>query len=110
GAPLLSNGRLDIEKIKRTGILVPEGHYLVLGDNYAMSADSRDFGFVPENNLRGVPTFIFFPTGARFGSPNQPPYPTLVLPRELIWLTATLILGSALLYQRKKHKLPLALS
>ena len=59
GAPLTSTGAIDREKIKRYGIKVPEDHYLVLGDNYAMSADSRDFGFVPKENLRGTPFFIF---------------------------------------------------
>jgi len=32
---------------------VPEGHYFVLGDNRPRSSDSRDFGAVPMEALRG---------------------------------------------------------
>lgn len=33
--------------------LVPEGHYLMLGDNSGNSADGRSFGWVPHKNLYG---------------------------------------------------------
>lgn len=35
-------------------IVVPEGKYLVLGDNRAISRDSRYFGFVPKDKIEGV--------------------------------------------------------
>lgn len=85
GPPLLADGSLDIEKVKMYGITVPEHHYLVLGDNHAMSGDSRDFGFVPEANIRGIPSFLFWAPGHRFGFPNGDIYPFFTLPKMLIW-------------------------
>lgn len=41
-------------------VLVPKGHYLVLGDNRRHSADSRVYGFVPHHELKGKATAIAF--------------------------------------------------
>lgn len=42
-------------------IVVPENSYFVLGDNSASSKDSRFWGFVPHENLRGKSFFIYWP-------------------------------------------------
>ncbi len=107
GAPLQADGSLDVSMIKQFGLAIPEKAYLALGDNHAMSADSREFGFVPEENLKGAPDLIFWPFGPRFGHPNQPPYPFMNFPRAVMWaLVGTCLVGYGL-YHRKRNKLPL---
>ncbi|HSV44103.1 MAG TPA: signal peptidase I, partial [Candidatus Bathyarchaeia archaeon] len=39
----------------------PEGYFFVLGDNSASSADSRFWGFVPEQNVIGKADLIYWP-------------------------------------------------
>lgn len=105
GPPINEDGTLNIDFVKKHGIKVPEKHYLVLGDNYAMSADSRDFGFVPEGNLRGIGEFIFWPFGEKFGFINQPEYPILTLSRIIVWILAAIGISVTVVYTRRKHDL-----
>jgi len=106
GAPLLPDGSLDMSFIRKYGLTVPEKMYLALGDNHAVSADSREFGFVPQDNLRGTPDFVFWPPGSRFGHPNQPPYPFFNLPRSLIWALAGISICGGLYLQRRRNTIP----
>ncbi len=101
GPPLNEDGSLNIEWIKAYGIKVPEKHYLALGDNHAMSADSRDFGFVPEDNIRGVPAFSFWAPGNRWGFPNHGIYPLFTLPRTISW---TVLLLAFAFYKYRSRK------
>lgn len=45
----------DVEKFK-----VPAKNYFCMGDNRDFSADSRYWGFVPEENLKGEAIFVWF--------------------------------------------------
>lgn len=101
GAPI-KNGELDKEKIRTFGLKIPEKHYFVLGDNHAMSADSRVFGFVPQENLEGAPSLILWPPGERWGTPPQTAYPLFNAPRLIIWGIAALIFAVWYGFHRKK--------
>ena len=107
GPPLKQDGTIDSEVIKTYGLRIPEHHYFVLGDNHAMSGDSRDFGFVPESNIRGVPSFLFWAPGGRFGLPNGSIYPFLTIPRIFVWIS--LLLGYLIytMIHKKLFSLPL---
>lgn len=43
----------------RIEVVVPEGHLFVMGDNRDRSADSREWGFVPMQNLKGRAMFLW---------------------------------------------------
>lgn len=105
--PPLKNGQIDTDFVKTFGVKVPEGQYLVLGDNHAMSADSRVFGFVPEANLEGAPSLIIWPIGDRLGPPAQKPYPFFTLPRLIIWGAFLVILGIAYAIHRRNIRRPM---
>src|SRR5690606_23830596 len=41
-------------------LLVPDGHYFMMGDNRYASKDSRYWGVVPRANVRGRPLFVYY--------------------------------------------------
>lgn len=102
--PPCKEGKLDTEFIRAFGLKIPDDSVLALGDNYAMSADSRDFGFVPVSNLRGAPAFTFWPPGPRLGALAQPPYPWVTLPRLIVWGSATLIIAGCFIYIYRRNR------
>lgn len=107
GAPYTKDGSIDVEKMRRLGLRIPPGSYLALGDNFAMSGDSRVFGFVPQGNIRGAPSWIFWPPGSRLGHPNQPFYPGLTLPSVIVWSLAFLAFLYWYFRHHKHTRLPL---
>lgn len=82
---------LTPEFIRKEGLKIPEKMYYVLGDNYTNSADSRDFGFLPEDNIRGTPSFIFWPPGKRFGPPAPPTGPWLTVPHAIMGVLVLIV-------------------
>ncbi len=64
------HGKTDDFNIKKLGSdTVPEGYYLVMGDNRGNSLDSRELGFMKEEQLLGRTSLIILPFN-RIGSAN----------------------------------------
>lgn len=106
GPPITQDGKLDVDLIRKVGLVVPEKMYLALGDNHAMSADSRQFGFVPEDNIRGGPSLVVWPPGPRWGTPLQPSYPHLTFPNLFVWGSAIAVFIGTTLFFRRRLKRP----
>jgi signal peptidase I len=41
-------------------LLIPAGYFFMMGDNRYNSKDSRYWGIVPRNNIRGRPMFVYY--------------------------------------------------
>ncbi len=49
-------------------LVVPAGHYFMMGDNRYNSKDSRYWGLVPRENFRGRPLFVYYSWDAECGA------------------------------------------
>lgn len=49
-------------------IKIPEGHYFAMGDNRDFSADSRSWGFVPFENIKGRALLVWFSLSLPFSA------------------------------------------
>lgn len=103
--PPIKDGVLDVEFIKTHGMRIEDGHYLMLGDNHAMSNDSRFFGAVPQKNLQGSPALIFWPPGERWGRPPQPALPLFRVSNVVVVSTAIVLIWLSLtIYNRRTSR------
>lgn len=66
----LDNGKYSAENGLYWEVKVPEGHYFAMGDNRDQSADSRFWGFVPEENLTGRAFYIWMHKEPGFNLPS----------------------------------------
>lgn len=53
------NGKYAQTQGQHWEVNVPQGHYFMMGDNRDQSADSRFWGFVPEENLSGRAFYVW---------------------------------------------------
>ena len=50
-------------------LVIPTGHYFMMGDNRYNSKDSRYWGIVPRENFRGRPLFVYYSYNAESTRP-----------------------------------------
>lgn len=68
-------------------LVVPPGQLFLMGDNRDNSADSRINGFVPQEDIIGVPAFVRFSYPVEENPPLQegPSMPQLIIPTNIRW-------------------------
>lgn len=86
--PFRDWGPPTAEQIRQFGYRVPEDRCVALGDNHAMSGDTREFGPVPLDNLGGSPSLLFWPPSRgedfRLGGLAQPKRSLLTAPNVIV--------------------------
>ncbi|HEY5056387.1 MAG TPA: signal peptidase I [Acidobacteriaceae bacterium] len=60
--------------VQNGDLVVPPGHYFMMGDNRTQSLDGRFWGFVPRENIVGRPLFIYW----SFETPEDQMYKTSI--------------------------------
>jgi signal peptidase I len=61
-----SGGEFDV-RVQYGPVTVPPGHYFMMGDNRDNSQDSRYWGFMPEEYIKGKALFVYFSFGEETG-------------------------------------------
>jgi signal peptidase I len=68
GEPLDESYIAEAPKYAMCEVVVPKGHYWMMGDNRNHSNDSHIWGFLPKENVIGKASIRFFPFGDRIGA------------------------------------------
>jgi signal peptidase I len=68
GEPLNEPYIAEAPKYMMREVIVPKGHYWMMGDNRNHSNDSHIWGFLPKGNAIGKATVRFFPFDDRLGT------------------------------------------
>ena len=61
-----AGGNFDV-RVQYGPVTVPDGHYFMMGDNRDNSQDSRYWGFLPEEYVKGRALFVYFSFGQESG-------------------------------------------
>jgi hypothetical protein len=72
-----------------------------------MSADSRQFGFVPEANLRGGASVLLWPPSSRWGRLPQPSIAHFTVPNLAVWAFFVILAIATTVYLRRRDVKPL---
>ena len=68
-------------------LVIPADHYFMMGDNRYCSKDSRYWGVVPRDNIRGRPLFVYYSYVPGASGPTNDPCSGEVSDRPLSFIT-----------------------